>query len=133
MFEGSSGQDEPSQVHSFCAWTILSRNDSSETKAGNARAHTVMLVPALHRVEGFFSELQEHLSIASFGDKMTPTADFNEDLKGDVLGLQCPAGVSGSSAVRQIPGYLGEMTLNTLTTFLDARIKSLKLSQGFKN
>lgn len=31
------------------------------------------------------------------------------------------------------PGYLEEMMLSTLNIFLDTKIKSLKLAQGFEN
>lgn len=99
IFEDSSSQDDPSQVHSFYAWKVLTKSDSSEAVADNTQAHIFMLVSTLYKVESFFSELQEHLSIASFGDKMTSIADFNEVSRVVFLDFSVQQ-ASGSSAVR---------------------------------
>lgn len=64
--------------------------------------------------------------------------DLNKNLTGawslhSFLGLLCPADFTGSLAVWRTPGYLEEMMLSTLSIFLDTRIESLKLAQGFEN
>lgn len=69
---------------------------------------------------------------------MASIEDFNKDLKGawslhSFLDLLCPADFTGSLAVWRTPGYLEEMMLSTLSTFLGTRIESLKLAQGFEN